>query len=444
MRSIRYTIFLTLVLWNFCAPAQSNEILPVSKAIEQALENNHLLKVKHFQLEEYKAKIKEASIKFTPTINVNAAYQYNVETGELIIPVGTFGSLPLGPSTTIALPNEEKSFQISEHNNINLGATLYQPISQLGKIRAGVKIAQLDYDITNAEYQKATFEIMNAVEQYYYGILIARKRMDETKKNMLVVEQRLYDLESAILAGKTITVNEAGLRASLASEKQEYLKWSFQEADYSAAFYKITGIAVKDFTLIDESIEINQTPIEEYQQAALENNADVRMAQLRIQKSDWGINAAKLSYLPDIGVFVGYAYQEGNTIFPKSNPYAGASFKWNIQDLFITRQTVVQREALKKQAEEHALYNEQSVNTAVETAHRKIKQAQELIGVAEQALAYRTQELNVEKDRLETGLGTKVKVIEIEALLAKAEADLYAAKLSYKMALAEMRQLISK
>lgn len=419
--------------------AQQATTLTLEQAIEAAKQNNNLLHIKQLQVSEQDAKVKESKVKYYPSVTVNAGYQYNAAIGQLTVPAGSFGTLPLYYPTgmdNVAMPNEEKTFDVSRHNNVNVGATVYQPITQLGKIKTGVDIAKIDHAISVLEQSKTELQIINAVEQYYYGILAIRKRKEEAQKNIEVAKLKLYDVQSALLAGKTTEVSEVGLKANIANEEQELLKLKFQEEDYIAEFKKLTGISVDKLVLTDENTII---PIPK--SSATANNTDLQIANLQKQKSELAIKAAKQSYLPDLGVFAGYNYQEGNSIMPNSNPYVGASFRWNIQDIFSNKQVLSQRYYVQQQAEVNEAYIKEQTAVSIEKTYRKMKQAEELIAVARKAVDYRKAELKLKQDRKETGLGKPIDILETEAALAKSEADLYAAIMSYKVALAELKML---
>lgn len=440
-------VLLLSILTTNGIQAQQVVTLTLEQAIEAAKNNNDLLRIKQLQVLEQEARIKENKVKFYPAVTVNAGYQYNSSVGQLAIPSGAFGTLPLYYPTTgvvnIVMPNEEKTFDVSKHGNVNAGTTVYQPLTQLGKIKTGVDIAKMDKAISTLEQSKTELQIINAIEQYYYGILAVRNRKEEAQKNIEVAKLKEYDVQSALQAGKTTEVSEIGLKADIANEEQELLKLTFQEEDYLAEFKKLTGVAADELVLADRDIGgAVSTSLEEYQASAAENNVDRQITNLQKQKSELAIKAAKQSYLPDVGVFVGYAYQQGNSIMPESNPYAGASFKWNIQDIFSNKQVLSQRHYVRQQAEANERYTREQTSVSIEKAYRKMKLAEELIAVAQKVVNYRKAELKIKTDQKQTGLGKPINVLETEAASAKAEADLYGAIMSYKIALAELKMLI--
>ena len=434
-----------IVLFTFCCGvnAQQTDTIRLSEAIKSALENNNLIRIKQLQEMEYLSKISESKIKWFPVVGVSSAYQYNANLGALSIPAGSFGALPLG-GTLISLPSEDVGFDLGKHNTFNVGVTAYQPITQLSKIKTGVDVAKTEHDISSLELTSAELKVANAVEQLFLGIMVVRKRKEEAQKNIEVAKLKLFDVESALLSGKTIEANIAGLNAAIADEEQELLKLDFEEEDYIAEFKKVTGITSDEFQLVDEeNDDFIDKGLEDYTLEAESKNIDIQLAQLQKQKSEMGIQAAKRSNLPEIGLIAGYTYQEGNIIYPKNNPFVGVNFKWNIQDLFSNKQVLNQRRFLRQQAIENEAYTQKQISVDVEKAYRKMKQAERLIIVAQKALTYRKEELKIEYDRRTAGLNTPLKVLETEAATTKAEADLYGAKQSHRIALSELKMLIN-
>lgn len=422
--------------------AQQQEPLSLQQAIDAALQNNHLLKIKSLQIDEKKAKIKEDEIKRYPAVTLNSTYQYNINVGELVIPQGSFGALPLNAETTIQLPNQDKAFELGKHNNFNAGATIYQPLSQQAKISTGLEVSKTDVLIAGQEKRKASQQIEQAVEKLYFGLLINRKQAEEANAKLDLAKIKLYDVESGLLSGKTILLSKEGIQANIADEEQNILKLSIQEEDYTNDLKRLTGLPVHRFALTE--IEVNpaeKKPIEEFLSSGKANNADIKMAGYTEEKARLAIKAAKQSYIPDFGVIAGYTYQQGNVLYPTNNPFAGLNFKWNIQDIFSNRQVLSQRSILLEQARENKANTEEQLSNDIEKAFRKIRQAEALISAAQKVLRFRTEEMKIQRDKQDAGLNVPSEVLSAKSLLAKAEADLYAAQLNYRLAQSDLRIL---
>lgn len=423
------------------AYAQQTQPLTLEQAVEMALQNNHLLNVRKLQVAEKEAKVAEDAIKRYPVASVSSSYQYNANLGQLVIEQGSFGALPLG-GTTIALPNEEKTFPLGKHHNFNAGVTLYQPITQLGKIKTGIEVAKTDAELARHEQSRASLQIRQAIEKLYYGLLITQKQQEEANAKIKLAQMRLYDVESALLSGKTIDVNKAGLQANIADEEQNLLKLRIQTEDYTADLKQLTGIETDSVTLAPvPNMAMGTGTLDSYLSNAATSNNDIKIASLTEIKTQKAIRAAEQGNLPDIGLVAGYSYQTGNLLFPNNNPFVGAQFKWNIQDLVANKQVIRQRHFLSQQARENLLNTQNQVKNDVSKTHRKLTQATALIAVAEKAVKYRTEELKVQSDKQASGLNLEADILNTRSLLAKAEADLLAAQLNYRLAQSDLQRL---
>lgn len=423
------------------AYAQQAQPLTLEQAVDMALQNNHLLNVRKLQVSEKEAKVAEDAIKRYPVASVSSSYQYNANLGQLVIEQGSFGALPLG-GTTIALPNEEKTFPLGKHHNFNAGVTLYQPITQLGKIKTGIEVAKTDVELARHEQSRASLQIKQAIEKLYYGLLITQKQQEEANAKIKLAQMRLYDVESALLSGKTIDVNKAGLQANIADEEQNLLKLRIQTEDYTADLKQLTGIEADSVTLAPvANMAVATGTLDSYLTNAASTNNDIKIASLTEIKTQKAIRAAEQSNLPDIGLVAGYSYQTGNLLFPNNNPFVGAQFKWNIQDLVSNKQVIRQRHFLSQQARENLINTQNQVKNDVSKTHRKLSQATALIAVAEKAVKYRTEELKVQSDKQASGLNLEADILNTRSLLAKAEADLLAAQLNYRLAQSDLQRL---
>jgi len=61
--------------------------------------------------------------------------------------------------------------------------------------------------------------------------------------------------------------------------------------------------------------------------------------------------------------------------------------------------------------------------------------------VAQKAVNYRQEEYKIQQDKEESGLNTTSDLLNAKALLAKAQADLLAAQMNYRIALTDLRLL---
>jgi outer membrane protein TolC len=433
-------LMLFLTCYSGFLQAQDVTSYSLQQLTDSALKNNHALSIKEWQIKEKLAKISEDKIKKYPSTSLNSNYQYNFILGEITIPAGTIGEVPLTP--TVYLPNTDRSFKVGDHSNYNIGVSAYQPITQQAKIKTGLEIDKTDVAVTEKEKLKISLQIKQAVERLYYGTLIAQKQVEEARAKLELANVKLSDVENALLAGKTIVVNKAGLRANIADEEQNILKLNIQIQDYLGDLINLTGIQVGAIKLEEKEPDLQAVEVVgAYKNTAMNSNVDLQIASINKSKAILGIKAARQSNVPDVGLIAGYSYQKGNPLLPSNNPFLGVNLRWNIQDLFSNKEIIKQREFQLKQVDENIANTKEQVNNDIDKAYRKISQIQKLIGVAKKTVAFRKEEMKLEEDKQAAGLNLKTDLLNIKALLAKSEADMYAAQLSYTLAVLELKFL---
>ena len=429
-------------------PEKNNpERLNLEKAIDLAVQNNRLLKIRRMQVDEKQQKVNEDRVKFFPSVILGGAYLYNNNTPVLDVSRGAFGELPMG-AMNIPMPPADKNFALGEHELYGAAAVLYQPISQIPKISAGVDVAKTELDIARVEQAKATLQIQQNAEKLYVGLLILQKQKEEAQIKLLLAQRKLYDVESAVLAGKTTRSSATGLRANVADEEQNLLKVNSQIDDYTADLKRLTGLPWTTALILDP-VSFDEQPVHDEQldeiiSAAQKNNNDLKMAGLYKTKAEHAVKASRYSYLPDVGAIGGYTYQEGITLYPENNSFIGVLMKWNLQDIFSNTYVLRQRLALKKQAEENLANTQEQVQADIEKAHRKLTQTLELIRVAKKSLDFRREDLRIQTDRNQAGLNLEADVLSARAAVAKAESDYYAAQLNHRIAATDLRILTGK
>lgn len=426
--------------------AQKSMSLSLENAINLALQNNHLLNIKRLQVDEKEQKVIEDKIKYLPSVIIGGNYQYNTTLSNLVLEKGLFGQIPYG-GVTIPLPPTDEIIQLVNHNIYNAGVTFYQPVSQIGKINAGVKVSKTELQITKTEEAKTVLQIRQAVEKQFYGLLILAKQIEEAEIKVVLAKTKLNDIGNALTAGKTTESNRYGLEASAADEQQNLLKMKIQYEDLKADLKQFTGIDPSQDIMPEpvtiDNFRVDLVSLDTSVISATSKNNDLRIASLNSNKAGYSVKASQFSYLPEIGILGGYAYQHGSMIYPENNTFIGASLKWNLQDLISNRSVQGQRMFLKKQADENLANIKEQVYKDIAKVYRKIKQSEELINVVGKVVDYRREDLKFQNDRYRSGLNLESDLLTSKAALAKAESDLFAAQMNYRIAVTELKILTS-
>lgn len=432
--------------------SESKGSLSLQEITTLALENNHLLKAKRLAMHEKMQKIHEDKVQYLPDIRITGSYEYNQNVPVMIVPKGSFGAMPMQDPrsstgvTYVPLPTENKTVTMGEYNTNRAGVIVYQPIFEIPRIHAGVQISETDLKVSAVEQSRAVMQIKQAIEKLYYSILIAQKQKHESELNLAVAKAKFYDGESALQAAKITSSNIAGLNAGIASEEQNLLKINIQIEDYLADLKHLTGIADTVSITLD-TISVDEFKMPEFNadsisDKALSSNVDLRIANLLKKKAEYACKASVYSFFPEMGITGGYTYQKGSSVYPENNVFAGINLNWKITNLLADSYIKRERNDLKLQAIENLASTRDQVKTDIKKALRKLSQSVELITSAKTVVDYCREEVKVNGDKRNVGMNLESDLLVAQAALAKAEADLFAAQLSYRMAYTDLQILI--
>jgi outer membrane protein len=433
-------LLVLLMLVRSFALAQQAPTYSLRQLIDSATQNNHQLRIRHYQIQEKMGKLREDEIKRYPSATVDGSYQYNFRLPQISIPAGTIGSVTTATGAEQLLPSQASKFAIGNKGTYNVGINLYQPLTQQFKINTAIAANRLDIQLAHKEKDKAGLQLRLAIEQLYYGAVIAGKKQEAEQTKLQLSQARLYDAEGALTAGKSTSVDLTGLRADIAGIEQNVLKIDVQRQDYFSELERLTGLDIDGLELPGSGVDTVNLDPAGYKDVA-ESSPDMQIASLNKEKALLSVKAAGQGNLPDLGVVAGYYVQQGSPVLPASSPYVGISFKWNIQDLFSNREIKSQRLSQLRQAEEALSYTRQQIGSDIDKAWRKVQQSHALVSAAKKLVAYRSAALKEQQDKLAAGMEIKAQILQTQSQLAEAEADLYAAKLSSVLAAAELKNL---
>lgn len=415
--------------------------LTLSQVVDSAWKNNHLLRAAEWQVRGKETQVNSLRIKAFPALFVSSTYLYTHNVGKLRIDRGALGTIPLGELGNFPIPLDDTRIPIGNNHFFTAGAFLYQPLTQQFKINSGIRAARADMEASVAETDKARQQIRLGAEQLYYGILISEKQAEEARLRLELAHIQLYDLESALMAGETVEANKAGLQAEIADKEKDLMKLEMDAQNYRSKLRQVTGIQ-EDINLVyPTQPTFAVAPLDEYKAMAKANNVDLRILTKEEEYARLGRRATRQGYIPDVGVFGGYAYVNGADLFANNTLVVGVNLTWNIQDIFSNNQSVRQIDSQLNAVREKRFDTELQVYSDLESAYRNVDYSRRLIEVASREVEYRREDLKVKEDRALAGMNTRREVVEAQADLAKGEGDLYAAQLGYILAYNQLRVL---
>ena len=429
--AIAAALIAALILAAGPAHAQTKR-LALPEAVDLALKGNSALKIARLKVYEKGKKVASASSDYFPHLS-NYTWYMGMSSSQLVsIPVGL---VPVPVERSIAGQGSSTFF-------LN-GTVLAQPVTQLLKIHEAVGIARSDQCVAEADAKKAKDDVILAVHQLYYGLLIAKTRKAAAEAGLAAAREGLREAEHAVVANNLLEVGKIEAQTAVLQNKQSFLAANIQIADLNAELDQLLDLP------LDTQLELSdpgppEGPVEShdyYLQKALSQNPAVQAAKASVAKAHGGVNAAREAYIPDVTLFAANTYQQGASLLNQNIGTFGVTMSWDIWDWGKRNDVIGEREAQLSQAEENVHRVHDEVTVELDNAYRKLDNTKSMMEVAREALELQKERLRLVSNRLKTAAISYAKYEEAVAAVKKAESDDLQSRLGYELAVAELNRI---
>lgn len=191
--------------------------------------------------------------------------------------------------------------------------------------------------------------------------------------------------------------------------------------------------------------------LEKCVQYALENNLDVRQAELNVENAQTGVMQSRSQFLPSVNASAYYGYNFGQRIDPFTNQFAQStvntgnfnlSANWTLFSGLQNLNTLTQSQYDEK-ASDFAYKNAQYLTSlAVTTSFLQILFNEETLGVAEKQLEITLQQVERTKKLVNAGSAPQGSLYDIEAQYAREELAKVNADNQVVLAYLSLKQLL--
>ncbi len=239
---ISFVILLWAVSFSDTLQAQEPVKISLSSAVDSAMQNNNKIRQYKQAVYEKERMVKASTGNYLPSVDVMGGYTYfsknseiNMETVKESVDdvAGKYGAvvakeLGLSDETQEAIYNKivnglgklpAYNIVIDQQNYPNLNIVATQPIFMGGKINAGKRFANAEYDYAGAELQKVSNEITKEAIERYFGVVLLQQVVKVRNNVVDGMKHHEKDAERAIEIG-VIPAHEV-LRAKVAVANAE-------------------------------------------------------------------------------------------------------------------------------------------------------------------------------------------------------------------------------
>ena len=277
----------TLILLAFVCFSQQKRVLSLQDCIDIAVENNLTVQRSELNLQTAEIGLMQAKAQRYPTLNASGNYGFNWGRG-------------IDPTTN--------QF-IDQRINFNgVGANTSLALINGLQIHNSIKQSKLDAEASNYDLQRATNDISLNTALNYVNVIFnkellenARFQLESSKQQLerttLLVESGALPLANKLQLESQVATNEVNLITAqnnldlaVLTLKQGLLLPPGEEID----------ISIPDIT-VDQAL-IEQTSIIELYNEALENQPEIKSAELRVRSASAGLDVSRGGMYPTLSL----------------------------------------------------------------------------------------------------------------------------------------------
>lgn len=300
-------------------PAVARLTLDEVKA--RALANNKLLQLaaRNIQSKQYATRAMQANY-FPQIIGQSIYMHFNDDLGTVLTGGGRTVSGPRG-RPLFTFPTTAVNVAVINQDTALNSVLVVQPITDLLKVRQGVKVARADEQIAQALMEKGTRELLSGAQQLFWGLLAA---------------QRIQGGAQLAVAGAEELAKTGSLdgRLALVEAKQGLQEVSDQVADVEIQLnILLDQPTCTKIELIEPPLPLS--PVKSCDEAvglALATSPEVREAQQNVCKAKAGVQVAKVDFYPNLAVVGGYTNQTLADYIQPNISYIGAVGSYTFVD----------------------------------------------------------------------------------------------------------------
>ncbi|WP_395627489.1 TolC family protein [Daejeonella sp.] len=319
MEHIKHQYFFKYFVLSFLGIAFSGmslsaqELLTLKRATELVIENNLQIKQAQFTEAISDENLQQSKLALLPSLNANTSLNFNF--GRSIDPL------------TNQFVNQAIT---STSGNLSSGTSLFQGFQKLNQISQNK--LQLDADKSNTQKIKNDL-ILTVVTGYLsvlnaQDILIASEQQLAISKQQLDIEQKFYDVGTKTLADLSQAKSQLASAELNVTNAQNQVDLAFLnlaqllELDPSSVFV-VEKPKMEDMSKLNSAYSSSDVF-----KSASASFPDIRLAELRRQASEKGIDIAKGNYSPSINLQSGFGTRYSNGSF------GNTSFSTQVKDNF--------------------------------------------------------------------------------------------------------------
>ena len=329
----------------------------------------------------------------------------------------------------------------TKHSFSNTGS-ISIPIYQGGRLREGRKSAR--YALSSAdlslENTMQTVRLQSTI--YYFNVLQYRNLIEVYEEEVLTLQEHLRNVNAQFRVGTVAKVDVLESQVELANAMQNLVNIQNNYDVAVATLNNYIGLPADTVIRPQDALTYRKYDLKlsDCTKYALENRADVAMADYSVKQAESSKRSAKSGWYPTVSAGVSKELDTRNMFGHKVNDQwsVGVSASWDVFDGGITRAQVNQADAALIRAQEVAAQTREQVQLDVQSAFLDLHAAERNIATTQAAVVLGEENYKIAQVRYAAGVGTNLDVMDASRKLTEARSNYFTALYNYNTSKASL------
>jgi outer membrane protein TolC len=417
----------------------STESLTLDRAIDLALQNNHLVKIAQLGVDRADEDVSVAKTFRFPSLHTYALFSGNLAKNEIQVANPAANLFP-GLGSFFALTPDRKPTAI-------FAVSAIQPVSQQFRIGLHIKLEQLAREMGEAKLRQQQNDTVDEVKKAYYAILQTKSALSSEREALKAYQQLDKVTGDYVVQQVALKADYLVVQTRLARSQYQELELSNKLATQKEQLNSLLGRDVTtEFEVagVPEFVRF-ETDLTAARKVALARRPELQQATLTVEQATLARRIKKSEYIPDVSV--GFAYltpRNFDSVVPRNFANLGVVVSWEFFDWGRKKHQLVEKDHAIEQAKNGLKETEEKVLIDVGDKLRKLQLTGQALRVASLAEASAKENLRVSTAKYGYQAVLLSDVLQSQASMAEASHDYQRALLAFWTAKSEFEKALGE
>jgi outer membrane protein TolC len=322
-------------------------------------------------------------------------------------------------------------------NQTAVNVSLIQPITPLLQVHQAMKIARADERIAEAKAAAPIAANAANVEETYYKLLIAQRRLTYGEWNLRNVERSVAHeppADAAPIVSVSLTVSELEPREPMGAQKQVATAGT-EVRELTASLDRLMGLPDDTpLELVPPDPLVENISLREIADTAVPAaSPEVVEAEQNVVKARAASTLAKLEYVPTVAAVGGFLFQNVIPLVPSNLGYGGAMVTYNLFDFGKRKHAVTEARIQLEMAQIALQLTKAKVAAKLKESYFELERSRQISLMA--------QKMGSSAIRL-AEVSSTLASAEAKAARAQVEAEIFEAELAHRQAYVRLKALM--